>query len=322
MIDTRVFPAIRREYRIDSKTAVVALEHRPLTPARGQLVILHGLEGSADAGYIASFSQAALQRGFGVHRLNLRTCGGTEELCETMYHSGLTSDTLFVIERLKAMTGGPMFLVGFSLGGNVVLKLAGELGNNNLMAGVIAVSTPIDLAKAVRSIDRTVNALYARRFLDRLRGRIRRKSQISPDIYDESGLNEVKTIWEFDNRFTAPLFGFGTAANYYATQSAINFLPAIRVPGLVITAKDDPLVPFASYDDPVFQTNPALTLIATEHGGHLGYLSKRKPRFWLDGFSLDWVEQVLLAGGKTALGGPSLDFTSSPGTPDIHTRSR
>jgi predicted alpha/beta-fold hydrolase len=292
-IDTVRFPAVTKTYPVDPKNTVTAFEHQPAGMARAQLVLLHGLEGSAGAGYFASFSQAALEHGFGVHRLNMRTCGGTEDQCETMYHSGLTGDPLYVIRQIAGRKIGPVFLVGFSLGGNVALKLAGELGETDLLAGVVAVSTPIDLARCVREIDRPANLLYSRRFLDRLRSRIRRKSLLSPELYSNAGLDEVKTIWEFDDRFTAPLFGFGTAANYYATQSAQNFLPLIRVPTLAIAAEDDPLVPFEVYQCDAFQTNPALTLAATRHGGHLGFLSKRKPRFWLDGFALNWMEERL-----------------------------
>ncbi len=292
-IDMKRFPAIRREYRIDNKNTVVAFEHQPAEqPSHGQIVFLHGLEGSASAGYIASFAQEALIRGFGVHRLNLRTCGGTEDLCETMYHSGLTGDTRLVLETLHKRQSGPLFLAGFSLGGNVVLKLAGELGETELLAGAVAVSTPIDLAASVRFIDRPANFFYVRRFLDRLRKRVRRKSISSPDLYKLEGLEDVKSIWEFDDRFTAPLFGFGTAANYYETQSAKHFLEAIRVPTLLIAAKDDPLVPFAIYQNPVFATNPSLTLVATEHGGHVGFLARGAHRFWLDRFALNWIEQV------------------------------
>ena len=292
-IDLVRYPVQRMEYRIDAKTAVVSLEHQPAGPARGQIVFLHGLEGSAGAGYIASFAQEALVRGFGVHRLNMRTCGGTENLCETMYHSGLTGDTRFVLQTLQKRYGEPTFLVGFSLGGNVALKLAGELGSTDLLAGLCAISTPIDLAACVRSMDKRSNLLYARRFLDRLRGRVRRKSKLSPDLYSPDGLAEVRTIWEFDDRFTAPLFNFGSAANYYATQSATGFLDAIRLPTLVIAAKDDPLVPFQVYSHPAFTSNPDLTLVAPEHGGHLGFISRRKPRFWLDGFALDWIAGLL-----------------------------
>ena len=290
-IDEQRFPAVRTHHRIDAGTTILSLEHQPHSAARAQIFFLHGLEGSADAGYVQSFGQAALERGFGVHRLNLRSCGGTEDLCETMYHSGLTSDTRIILERLRDR--GPAFLVGFSLGGNVALKLAGELGHTDLLAGACAVSTPIDLAVCVRHIDKPSNRLYGRRFLDRLCGRVRRKSVSAPHAYNSTGLDSVKTIWEFDDKFTAPLFGFGTAANYYATQSAVRYLDKIRLPTLLIAAKDDPLVPFEVYDHPAFQLNPALTLVAPEHGGHLGFLSRRRPRFWVDGVALDWMENIL-----------------------------
>jgi uncharacterized protein len=292
-LDEQRFPVTRKLYKIDSKTTVLALEHQPQAPARGQIVFLHGLEGSAEAGYIKSFSHLALERGFGVHRLNLRTCGGTEELCETMYHSGLTSDTHAVLETIKNHWHQPVFLVGFSLGGNVALKLAGELGETLLITGICVVSPPIDLAACVRAIDKPSNILYARRFLDRLRKRIERKGRLAPHVYNSDGLRTVKTIWQFDDRFTAPLFGFGNAANYYATQSAGNFLDAIRVQTLVITAEDDPLVPFEIFRQPAFGHNPAIQLVTTRYGGHLGFLSREKPRFWVDSFALNWIEQTL-----------------------------
>lgn len=291
-IDQNRFPGTRKVHQLDANNAVVAFEHQPQN-CRGQSVVVHGLEGSADAGYIASFAQDALERGFGVHRLNLRSCGGTEELSETMYHSGLTSDTAQVLQQIRTQYQQPTFLIGFSLGGNMALKLAGELGQTNVLSGVCSVSAPIDLAACVRTLDKRSNVLYARRFLDRLRQRVRRKSKLTPHLYTEDGLDQVKTIWDFDDRFTAPLFGFGTAANYYATQSAINFLEAIRVPTLVVHAQDDPLVPFDMYRHSAFQTNPALTLVAPERGGHLGFVSRSKPRFWLDAVILDWMERLL-----------------------------
>lgn len=298
-IDTRRFPVIRREYSLGAKTKILALEHRPEGAPRGEILFLHGLEGSAHAGYIQSFAQAALEQDFGVHRLNMRTCGGTESLCETMYHSGLTADPLFVLRSLRERGLGPLFLTGFSLGGNVALKLAGELGETDLIAGVCAVSTPIDLAVCVRSLDKPSNRLYARRFLRRLCERVERKSRLAPRLYSTDGLDKVHTIWEFDDRFTAPLFGFGTAENYYATQSSARFLDAIRIPTLAITSQDDPLVPFEIYRHQAFRSNPALELVAPQHGGHLGFLSRRRPRFWLDGVALAWFGS-LAAKGTTA----------------------
>lgn len=270
---------------------MTALEHQPSQPPLGQIVFLHGLEGSSEAGYIASFAQSALTSGYGVHRLNMRSCGGTEHLSETMYHSGLTSDPLHVLRSLNSRNIGPLYLVGFSLGGNVALKLAGELGHTDLLAGVCAVSTPIDLAAAVRAIDKPENFVYAHRFLSRLKARIRRKSISTPHLYSALELDQVHSIWGFDDRYTAPLFGFGTAANYYATQSAQRFLDHIQIPTLCIAAEDDPLVPFEMYGHPAFNNNPALTLVHPRYGGHLGFLSKCKPRFWLDKVALEWIRQ-------------------------------
>jgi len=310
-IDEDRFPPVCRQYQIDQQTSILVYEHQPEAPPRGQIVCIHGLEGSANAGYILSLCQAALLRGFGVHRMNLRSCGGTEHLCQTMYHSGLTSDTWTILAEIVERHLGPVFLAGFSLGGNVALKLAGELGETDLLAGVCAVSTPIDLAECVRQIDRPSNLLYARRFLSRLKDRIRRKSRLSSDTYTASGLDEVKTIWQFDDKFTAPLFGFGTAANYYDTQSSCRFLHSIRVPALLVTAKDDPLVPFRIYDHPAIESNAALELLAPEHGGHLGFLARTRPRFWLDGILLDWMDS-LLSGKKERSRGTNVHrFTSA-----------
>ncbi|HEX3685776.1 MAG TPA: alpha/beta fold hydrolase [Bryobacteraceae bacterium] len=295
-IDERRFPALRREYKIDASTTLLAFEHQPSSAARGQVVFLHGLEGCADSGHIQSFAQAALVRGFGVHRLNMRTCGGTEDLCEAVYHSGLTSDPRAVLEQIYRRRIGPAFVVGFSLGGNVALKLAGELGTTELMAGVCAVSAPIDLAASVRRTEKRSNILYAQRFVGHLCQRVKRKSKLSPHLYSVAGLNDVRTLWQFDDQVTAPLFGFGTAANYYATQSATRYLDNIRVPALVICAKDDPLIPFEIYDHPAFLSNPALKLIAPEHGGHLGFLSRGNERFWVDDVALKWIYGVVESG--------------------------
>lgn len=240
---------------------------------------------------MVSFAQAALLNGFGVHRMNLRSCGGTEDLSETMYHSGLTSDTLQVLRTIRSNHEEPLFLVGFSLGGNVALKLAGEIRSSDLLAAVCAVSTPIDLARAVTAIDARQNVLYARRFLSRLKERIRRKHQFDPHLYPIDGLERVKSIYAFDDRYTAPLFGFGTAANYYATQSAVRFLEYIEIPTLVVTAQDDPLVPFEMYRRSIFEENRMLKLVAPAHGGHLGFLARQRPRFWVDELLMHWIRQ-------------------------------
>jgi predicted alpha/beta-fold hydrolase len=292
-LDVERFPVEAKLYDADPGVQVLVHAQRPSINPLAQLVMLHGLEGSSDAGYARSLAQAALLAGWATHRFNMRSCGGTERLSgKTLYHSGQTSDLLAVIRQLP--TSAPIFLAGFSLGGNVVLKLAGELGDSarDLIAGVAAVSTPIDLAACARRLQHPSNFIYARRFLKRLKVRIRVKEQLSPGSFDLNDLPAVKTIYQFDDRFTAQSFDFGTADNYYATQSSNQFLDRIRVPALLVQAKDDPLIPFEVYQHPAFSRNPHLRLVAVEHGGHVGFLASRRPRFWLDQFLLDWMSEV------------------------------
>jgi predicted alpha/beta-fold hydrolase len=222
----------------------------------------------------------------------MRGCGGTEALSLSSYHAGQTGDVLAVLRERRRLTGAPLFVVGFSLGGNVTLKLAGELGEEarGLLAGVCAVSTPIDLHTCVRALAEPRNFIYQRRFLSRLKDRVRRRNLQDPQMYTLEHLPKIRTIEDFDDHYTARLFGFGTAANYFATQSSNQFLERIRVPTLLVQAKDDPLIPYRVYDHPAFGANPHLHLLSVDHGGHLGFLARRNPRFWVDGVVMDWIE--------------------------------
>ena len=293
-LDTDRFPIRERLYQTDPDAQVLVHEQRPHGEAVGEIVMIHGLEGSSNAGYIRSMAQLALEDGYAVHRKNMRSCGGTESLCKTMYHAGLTADTLEVIRGIRAEQRRPVFLIGYSLGGNVSLKLAGELGESaiGLLDGVVAVSTPIDLAACVRQMSRRVNWIYESRFLSRLKQRIRRRSESMPGVYDVSALERCRSVYDFDDKITAPFFGFGSADNYYATQSSNQFLANIRIPTLLIQAKDDPLIPFEIYQHPSIAENEHIRLVAAEHGGHLGFLSNRHPRFWVDRVILGWLQQI------------------------------
>lgn len=266
-------------------------------------MLVHGLEGSSDAGYKRSMAQHALETGLIVHRFNMRSCGGTETLASSNYHAGQTSDLLHVVREFWREYQLPISLCGFSLGGNVVLKLTGELGDaaKDWIACSVAVSTPLDLGACVERLRQPVNFIYERRFLSRLKQRIHLRAQQHPDIYDASRVDSLRTVYDFDDQHTAKYFGFGSAANYYRTQSSQNFLDAIRVPTLVVQAKDDPLIPFEVYDQPAFKTNPNLTLLAVEHGGHLGFLARGKQRFWLDGVVLKWISEKLVQAERSAL---------------------
>jgi predicted alpha/beta-fold hydrolase len=286
-------------YETEPGVQVLVHSQTPELEPIAHLILVHGLEGSSAAGYARSLARAALEAGCATHRFNMRSCGGTEHLSgRTLYHSGQTSDLLAVVEQIRQEQSprrAPVFLAGFSLGGNVVLKLAGELGAAASeagcppVAGVMAISTPIDLAACVRELDKPSNLIYARRFVARLKERIRAKERLNPGLFDLSALDMVRNIYDFDDRITAPAFGFGSADNYYATQSSNRFLDCIRIPALVVQAKDDPMVPFAIFDHPAFSANPCLRLLVVEHGGHLGFISKTRPRFWLDRVLVNWI---------------------------------
>jgi len=292
-LDEKHFPVTARLFETEPGVQVLVHSQRPAGEPVAEIIMVHGLEGSSDAGYARSLAQAALAAGFAAHRFNMRSCAGTEHLSgKALYHSGQTSDLLAVLRTIRGRA--PVFLAGFSLGGNVVLKLAGELGEaaKGLLAGVTAVSTPIDLAACARRLQAPPNFIYSNRFLRRLKQRVSLKERLTPGSFSLDGLERVKSVYEFDDKFTAPAFGFGTADNYYATQSANQFLERIRVPALLVQAKDDPLIPFDVYNLPAFSNNPWLRLLPVDHGGHLGFVSRTKPRFWLDEVLVQWMEKV------------------------------
>lgn len=314
--DFSPFPAENRLVRTDEDTHVLVQTQRPVVPPIGEVVLIHGLEGHGGAGYIRSMAWAALQTGFVAHRFHMRTCGGTFEHSKTLYHAGLTSDLRVFLEALHCGLQGypasrlPVFLVGFSLGGNVSLKLAGELGeagSTELVAGVCAISTPIDLAAGVRRIGQRSNRLYERRFLKRMRARL-----LATGRYSQRELAAARTIYQIDDRITAPSFGFKGADHYYATQSAQNYLDRIRVPTLLIHAKDDTFIPFEMYRHPALSSNPWLRLLVTERGGHLGFLARRGARFWADEVAIEFL--------KALASQPGVPVPDELITHDLHTR--
>jgi len=292
-IDNTRFPVEEVYYRTEPGTEILVHAQRPASP-KATLLLVHGLEGSSEAGYMRSAAQTALDAGFAVHRMNIRGCGGTESRSNTLYHAGLTSDVGFIAGQLRRQWGAPVFVAGFSLGGNMVLKLAGELGDRarDLLAGVCAISTPIDLRACALALGHPRNWLYQRRFVTNMSARLRRRHGLMPALFSLDGLESVRSVYEFDDRITAPFFGFDNAERYYGTQSAGLYLDAIRVPALLVHAKDDPMVPFHVYDHPAFRTNPNVRLLAVDHGGHVAFLSRGPFRFWADHVLIHWLVEV------------------------------
>lgn len=288
-LDLARFPGHFDYYETEATVRVLAVRHEALAPARGNVVALHGLEGSHNSGYMLSMAAAALARGFRVHRLNMRTCGGTEHLAPTLYHAGLTSDLKAIVAALEP----PVFVIGYSLGGNVVLKAMGEWGDSAPVAGAIAISTPLDLMACCLRMQEGRNWLYSQKFIKSLKARYTRRHQSFPDLFPLDGLDRVRSVLEFDDRFTAKAFGFGDAANYYATQSSRGFLDKIRRPTLLIQAADDPLIPVRVYREAGIERNPCLELALEAHGGHVGFLARGPHRFWAEERAACWMEQIL-----------------------------
>lgn len=292
-VDERRHPVAAKLYQTEPGVQVLVVSQEPEGSRRGDIILVHGLEGSSDSGYMRSMAQAALEAGFAAHRLNLRGCGGTEFLSRTFYHAGLTADVFALLMELDRQRRAPLFLVGYSLGGNVVAKLAGEMGKDGraLIAGVCAVSTPLELEACSRRLEAAGNRIYQWGFVIRMKRSLRMRHRALPERFRIDGLGSVRTVYEFDDRFTAPAFDFRDAAHYYSTQSAARYLDTIRVPALFVQAENDPMIPFEVFSHPAFALNPNLTLLAVKHGGHVGFLSRGRPWIWSDAVIVDWIRE-------------------------------
>ena len=257
------------------------------------LLALHGLEGSSDAHYMRGIASKAFAHGFSVILLNQRNCGGTEALCAGLYHSGLTADAQHVIDEAARTDGISRIVVaGYSLGGNLALKLAGDYGRAAppQLRGVCAVSPIIEIGRCVDALERRSNIVYQLNFVRGLRARMRRKARTHPGRFDLSRLGDVWTVRGFDDMFTAPYFGFNGARDYYHRASAMRVIDRIALPALIITAEDDPFVPVEPFLDPKVTGNPNITLKITAHGGHCGFVSQ--PSAASDGY---WAEDEIVA---------------------------
>jgi len=255
------------------------------------VVVVHGLEGCSESHYMHGIASKAYRAGMNVIRMNQRNCGGTEHLTPTLYNSGLGQDYRSIVDELAYKDGfSPIWLVGYSMGGNLVLRTTGEAGSSQrALAGTIAVCPNIDPARCVDALEQPRNWIYHRHFLAGLKARMRRKASLFPGKWDLTGLDRIRTLRQFDDRYTAPDGGYRNGADYYDRAGARHVLGSISVPTTIVTAQDDPFIPYSMFAQPAIQTNPSIRLIAPRYGGHCGFFqrSAQEDQFWVENRIVD-----------------------------------
>jgi predicted alpha/beta-fold hydrolase len=288
-----------RMFRVAEDTQLLAACHWQDGKSKDApvIAIVHGLEGSCDSNYVLGIAEKAYQHGFHVVRLNQRNCGDSERLTPTLYNSGMSADYRAVLEELADGDGfTQIFIAGYSMGGNLVIKMAGEFGTSvpRALRGVCAICPALDLAACADALDKRENYFYQRHFVKGLMARYARKAALFPKIYSRDGFDKICTVREFDDAITAPCFGYRDAQEYYETASARRVVGDVRVPTLVITAQDDPFVPYESFLAALVSENPMIQFVAPAHGGHCAFISRHRgtERFWAEARLVEFCDRL------------------------------
>lgn len=281
--------ALRRERRETPDGDFVDVDLVEGRAGAPTLVLLHGLEGSSASGYMQLMLHGAQQRGWHAVALNARSCSGEPNRQAAAYSSGDFRDLSWLVRGLE----GPVFAVGFSLGASVLLNyLARDVGAAKLRAAA-AVSSPYVLALGARFLDSGdfVARRYLARFLPAMKAKALEKATRHPGVFDVRAIAATTRIRDFDHLVTAPLFGFSSAEHYYEHCSAAALLSRITTPTLLLSAKDDALAPPALPPD--VTKNPALDVLLTARGGHVGFVAGTpwRPSFWAEARVFDWLER-------------------------------
>jgi uncharacterized protein len=237
----------------------------------------------------------AWRAGFNTIRINQRNCGGTEHETPTLYHSGLTGDLLAVATELADRDHlQRLWFAGYSMGGNLVLRMAGEVQASFApLKGVMAVCPNIDPAACVAALEKRSNWLYHRHFLTSMQARLRRKARLFPRRFDVMGLSSIRSLRAFDDAYTAPDGGFLNAADYYERVGARHVLQHIAVPALIMTAHDDPFIPYPIFDAPAIRGNTYIQFVAPQHGGHCGFVQRghsAEDVFWAENRLVEFMK--------------------------------
>lgn len=274
-------PRYRRERWTTPDGDFVDLDWREgaAEPARALLVLFHGLEGSSRSHYAEAFAEFAAQQELAYVVPHFRGCSGELNLGPRAYHSGDYEEIGWILQRLRQVHAGPLLAVGVSLGGNALMRWAGEAGASaaQLADAVASVCSPLDLAAGARAIGRGFNrAVYTTMFLRSMKPKALAKLAQHPGLFDADAMQAARDLYEFDNMFTAPLHGFRDADDYYARASAKPHLARIRIPALALNACNDPFIPAASLPR-AGEVSASVTLWQPVHGGHVGFPAGRWP---------------------------------------------
>jgi predicted alpha/beta-fold hydrolase len=292
------YRAERRVVRLDDGDALVLHDDCPRNwqPSDRSVLMIHGLAGCHDSGYMRRIAHKLNARGVRVFRMDLRGCGAGVSLARLPYHSGRTEDAAAALRAIaQTLPDSPTTLIGFSLGANITLKLLGELGDRTCanLDSAVAVCPPVDLAACSRQISLASNRVYDRYFVGLLLEQLRIRRRQVPHAPLGRIARTPRSLWEFDDRFTAPVCGFGTADRYYAEASSAHGIGQITLPTLILASRDDPMIPPAALEQ---AARPAcVELRLTEHGGHLGFVGRAgvdADRRWMDWRVVEWVTRL------------------------------
>lgn len=287
-------PCVAEAVEVDAADLSRVLCHchwqpEPVRSGRLTLVLVHGLEGSSNSRYIQGISMRAWAAGCNVVRMNMRNCGNSESLTPTLYHSGFSGDVGAVILHFALEHNlERVALVGYSMGGNLVLKLAGEWGNRPPLCAVATVCPAIDLAAGSDALHEPANRVYEWHFRRRLMLRFRRKAALFPTIYTTEGVGPIRSVRQFDNQIVARYCGFRDADDYYYRAASARVVDRVAVPTLILRALDDPFIRMLPETRAALLANPHITLIETPHGGHCAYLSNDR------GEDIHWAEATVV----------------------------
>jgi uncharacterized protein len=259
------------------------------------VVLIHGLEGSSNSQYIVGNTARALASGLNVVRMNMRSCGGTDHLSPTIYHSGRSEDVGRVIDAIAERKGMEAFaLVGYSMGGNLALRYAGGLTDAvpHRLKAVVGVSPLMDLAPSSSALHELKNRIYEQHFLRSMLARVRRRREMYPRIYGDARVERIRSMRDFDNEIVARYGGFRDADDYYASVASSRHAAQFSVPTLILHALDDPFIRMLPSTRAALLANPQVTFLETQHGGHCAFLEKADPSTASDDGR--WAEKTLL----------------------------